>query len=172
MVVPQIEETNTDDAIETVEKLALLKALSVFDRATDAVVIGADTVVEIDGIILGKPKDIFDAKSQLSGLIGRWHQVHTCVAVVSPGEIWLKTQTARVKFRKVPQEVIEYYAHNYSSGKAGSYGLQDFGGVFIESIVGDPYVVIGLPIADLWEYFYKKGWWNSETKRTNDEGWF
>lgn len=171
-MVPQIQEVHDDDAIHTVEKLALLKALNIFDKVQDAVVIGADTVVEIDGIILGKPNDFFDAKSQLCQLLGRWHSVHTSVAVVSLGELWLKTQTAKVKFRKVPKEVVEYYARNYSSGKAGSYGLQDFGGVFIESIVGDPYVVIGLPIADLWEYFYEKGWWSSETKRKNDEGWF
>ncbi|WP_052465266.1 Maf family nucleotide pyrophosphatase [Thermotoga profunda] len=172
IVIPQIEEIHDDDAIHTVEKLALLKALNVFDKVKDAVVIGADTVVEIDGTILGKPKDLCDAESQLCKLLGKWHSVHTCVAVVSWGEMWLKTQTARVKFRKVPKEVVKYYAQNYSLGKAGSYGLQDFGGVFVESIVGDPYVVIGLPIADLWEYFYRKGWWSSETKRTDDEGWF
>ncbi len=172
IVVPRIRETHDESAIHTVEKLALLKALNVFDGSTDAVVIGADTVVEVDGVILGKPRDFSDAKSQLCSLLGRWHSVHTCIAVVSVGEVWLKTQTARVKFRNLPEQIVEHYARNYSMGKAGSYGLQDLGGIFIESIVGDPYVVIGLPISDLWEYFYKKGWWNSETERTNDEGWF
>lgn len=169
---PLVREESDDDAIQTVEKLALLKALNVFERAPDAIVIGADTVVEVDGTILGKPKNLCDAEEQLCKLLGKWHLVHTSVSVVSLGEIWLKTQTAQVKFRNVPKEVVAYYAQNYSSGKAGSYGLQDFAGVFIERIVGDPYVVIGLPIADLWEYFYKKGWWSSETKRTNDEDWF
>ncbi|MEJ5228796.1 MAG: Maf family nucleotide pyrophosphatase [Pseudothermotoga sp.] len=172
VIIPQIEEKHGRDAIETAERLALLKAVEVFNRVKDAVVIGADTVVEIEGTILGKPKDYFDAKSQLERLVGRWHSVHTAVAVVSQGELWLKTQTARVKFREIPQEIVEYYAANYSQGKAGSYGLQDFGAIFVESVVGDPYVVIGMPIADLWEYFYKRRWWNSETKGTDVKGWF
>lgn len=172
IVDPQIPEIPESSAEETARKLSLLKALSVFERNPDAIVIGADTVVEIDGKILGKPENPNEAKQQLLTLSGRWHTVHTAVAVVNKLEVWQKHFVAKVKFRKVPNDFIDFYANNFSVGKAGSYGLQDLGAVFVEHIVGDPYVVIGLPIGELALYLKKKGWWNFETTREDDQSWF
>lgn len=169
---PKIQETIERSAEETVKKLSFVKALSAFEKNHDAVVIGADTVVEIDGIILEKPYNSMEARSQLLRMMGRWHTVHTAVTVVSSSEVWQDYCTARVKFRKVPDCFLEFYASNFSAGKAGSYGIQDLGSIFVERIVGDPYVVIGLPIAGLWKYFYEKGWWNFETVEDNDKKWF
>ncbi len=169
---PGIQETFELTAEETVRKLSLKKALVVFEKNPDAVVVGADTIVEIDGEIVGKPASAQEAGAQLLKMSGRWHTVHTAVAVVSPHEIWQKHCAARVKFRKVSEDFLTFYAQKFSQGKAGSYGIQDLGSVLVESIVGDPYVVIGLPIGELWKYLSSKGWWNFETAGKNDEGWF
>lgn len=157
VLAPDVEESAFSTPQETAEKLALMKAIKVFEQNKDAIVIAADTVVDLDGEILGKPSDEFEARQQLLKLMKRWHLVHTAVAIVSESEIWLKLKTAKVKFREVPMDFVSFYAFKHSLDKAGSYGLQDIGAVFVESIAGDPYVVVGLPIYEVWNYLRSKG---------------
>lgn len=169
IIAPNVEEPKFSTPQETAEKLALLKAIKVFETNRDAVVIAADTVVDLDGEILTKPSDEFEARQQLIKLMKRWHRVHTAIAIVSEFEIWLKLKSAHVKFREVPMEFLSFYASNHSLDKAGSYGLQDIGAVFVECVVGDPYVVIGLPVYEVWYYLHSRGLWCAEATR-EDEG--
>ncbi|MDI3494213.1 MAG: nucleoside triphosphate pyrophosphatase [Pseudothermotoga sp.] len=171
IIAPEIEEKNFETAQETVEKLSILKALNVYEKVSDAIVIGADTIVEVDGNILGKPENNSEARCYLRMLSNRSHIVHTAVAVVSRGEVWTKYRYTTVKFRKIPDEFLDSYISIYSFDKAGGYGIQDLGGVLVEGIDGDLYTVMGLPIGDLWEYFYSKGWWSFETEREDAENW-
>lgn len=135
---------------------ALEKARSV--RSPDAVVIGSDTVVVLDGAVssvtpdhclaLGKPVDLDDARRMLTMLRGRTHRVVTAVAVLAPGradEVWC--ETASVTMRAAGDEEIDAYLRTGESmDKAGAYALQGEGGRLIETIDGDRFVVIGLPL--------------------------
>lgn len=163
IIAPKVDEPHFSTPQETAEKLALLKAVSVFESNRDALVIAADTVVDLDGEILGKPSNELEAREQLFKLMGRWHRVHTAVAIVSQHETWLNLKSASVKFRDVPSDFVFFYSSRYSLDKAGSYGLQDIGAVFVERVVGDPYVVIGLPVYEVWNYLYSRGIWRVET---------
>lgn len=162
IIAPKVDEPRFSTPQETAEKLALLKAVSVFESNKDALIIAADTVVDLDGETLGKPSDEFEAREQLFKLMGRWHRVHTAVAIVSQHEMWLNLKSASVKFRDVPSDFVFFYS-KYSLDKAGAYGLQDIGAVFVERVVGDPYVVIGLPVYEVWDYLYSRGIWRVET---------
>jgi len=152
IIAPDIEESKFSTPQETAEKLALMKAIKVFEQNKDAIVIAADTVVDLDGEILAKPSNEIEAREQLLKLMKRWHMVHTAVAIASESEVWLKLKTAKVKFREVPIDFVSMYASKHSLDKAGSYGLQDIGAVFVESVIGDPYVVVGLPVYEVWSY--------------------
>ncbi|RKX41679.1 MAG: septum formation protein Maf [Thermotogae bacterium] len=146
-----------------VESLALLKVSEVADREKADLVIAADTLVQLDGRILGKPTDICQARQQLRMLSGKWHRVYTGVALLSKSEVWSSVSVSEVKFREIPLDVIDFYAEEYSHGKAGSYGIQDLGGAFVEVLRGDFFAVMGLPLGILWQYLYRKGWWSPET---------
>jgi len=146
---------------ETVERLALQKAREVFERTfEERVVIGADTIVVVNGRVLGKPRDFQQAKEFLKMLSGREHTVYTGVAFVwNEGEHSFHEKTI-VKFRDLPDDLIEKYVESGSPmDKAGAYGIQDLGAVFVERVEGDFYTVMGLPIGRVWEFMYEKGWW-------------
>ena len=146
---------------ELVESLALKKAREVFERTfEDRIVIGADTIVVYKGEILGKPSTIEEAKDFLRKLSGDWHEVYTGVAVVwNEGEHAFHEKT-KVWFRNLPEELITRYAESgIPLDKAGAYGIQDLGAVFVERIEGDFYTVVGLPVGKVWEFFMKMGWW-------------
>ena len=116
--------------------------------APDTVIIGSDTVVVIDGIVLGKPVDLDDARGMLHRLRGRTHRVLTAVAVLSPDradEVWC--ETAEVRMRAATDGEIEAYLHTGESmDKAGAYAFQGEGGRLITGVEGDRFVVIGLPL--------------------------
>ncbi|MCD8086918.1 MAG: Maf family protein [Clostridiales bacterium] len=136
---------------EYVERLALHKAREVAkDQGEDAVVIGADTVVVLDGHILGKPKNAAEALQMLNALSGRKHLVHTGVAVVCGDEVELRHETTKVTFCTLTQrEMLAYIATGEPMDKAGAYGIQGRGALFIDKIEGDYYNVVGLPISCL-----------------------
>jgi septum formation protein len=125
---------------------ALEKARSI--QSPDAVVIGSDTVVVLDDVVLGKPVDLDDARRMLTMLRGRTHRVVTAVAVLAPSrtdQVWCKT--ASVTMRAVDDgEIDAYLRMGESMDKAGAYALQGEGGRLIETINGDRFVVIGLPL--------------------------
>ncbi len=133
---------------KAVEYLSKIKARPF--RKSGKIVIGADTVVAIDGKILGKPKDKDDAFSMLKNLSGRQHSVFTGVTVIkNDKEITFSVQT-KVKFYDLADDEIEAYI---SSGepfdKAGAYGIQGSGSLLVEKIDGDYFNVVGLPISRL-----------------------
>lgn len=76
-----------------------------------------------------------------------------------------------MKFRDIPDEVIDYYVENYHPfDKAGGYGIQDFAAVFVEKMEGDFFTVMGFPVGLVWQYLYEKGWWKIAPKREVDKG--
>ena len=132
------------------ERLARAKAEAVAASHADAVVIGADTIVVLDGDILGKPRDAADATTMLRRLSGRTHTVLTAVAVVRSGEMVSGVEFVEVTFRPLTAEQIErYIATGEPMDKAGAYGIQGFGAVIVERVDGDYFAVMGLALGRL-----------------------
>jgi septum formation protein len=152
VVVPDLDETALPDESPDahVERLALGKALAVDHGRTSGVVLGSDTVVVLDGRILGKPKSPDEARAMLASLAGRTHTVFTGYALVDigSGRRVVAHERTDVTFRRLdPEEIAHYVDGGSPMDKAGAYGIQDdFGAVFIERIDGDYYTVVGLPL--------------------------
>ena len=137
-------------ADEVPQILAVRKALHVRELRPDALVIGCDTVVIIDGVILGKPHDAQDAKRMLRLLSGRTHTVVSGVCICLGSKTLSFTQNTLVSFYDMSDEEIDSYVQECSPlDKAGAYGIQDGGGLFVKHIDGDFYNIVGLPIARL-----------------------
>jgi septum formation protein len=153
----EVKEPNVDEnlhiklpPIDLVMKLALLKANSVFAKEDDTVVIGADTIVCIDGKNIGKPENVEQSRSLLRQLSGRLHRVYTGVALVSKERQETFFVQAKVNFMKLDEDLINrYIATEEPFDKAGGYAIQGKGRILVESIDGDYYGVAGLPIAQL-----------------------
>ncbi|MEJ8303142.1 Maf family protein [Saccharibacillus sacchari] len=138
-----------------VQELALRKARAVIAEGVpeDAVIIGSDTIVVLEGIVLGKPTDEADAKRMLNALSGHTHQVYTGLACIQgSGEHELSNfSQASVTMRNITESEIEaYVAGGEPMDKAGSYAVQGLGAVFVERIEGDYHTIVGLPIAALY----------------------
>ena len=147
-----------EGAANYVQRLAREKAEAAASLCRHAVIIGADTVVVIDGEILGKPRDEDDARRMLTLLKGKWHQVLTGVAVLSSGTSAAKVsqETTEVKFAEMSDEEIGWYvATGEPADKAGAYAIQGRGSRFIEGINGDYFNVVGLPVRLLYELLKK-----------------
>ena len=131
--------------------LAQRKAECVASRHDHALVLGADTIVAIDGTMLGKPSDAADAARMLRTLGGRTHTVVTGFVLIDrpSGRILSGAEETRVTFRELPEEEIaEYVAGGSPMDKAGAYGIQDdYGAVFVTRVEGCYYNVVGLPLA-------------------------
>jgi septum formation protein len=114
-----------------------------------AVVVASDTVVDVDGVALGKPRDDAEASAMLRRLSGREHLVHTAFAVALPGgETIEDVSTTRVRFYELDAGTIaEYVATGEPLDKAGAYGIQGRAAALVESIDGDFYTVMGFPLA-------------------------
>ena len=138
---------------ELCEKNAELKALAVAADYPEAAVIGADTLVHIDGEPLGKPKDLSEARAMLRKLSGRSHTVCTGVCVVFPGGKMKRFhELTAVRFLTLDDETIEaYFGKTNPLDKAGAYGIQDSGEMIVEGIDGAFDNVMGLPVARLLE---------------------
>ena len=132
-----------------VEILAVRKGRAVADGlASDALVISSDTLVELDGIPLGKPSDEEDAVKMLLSLSGRIHNVHTGVAVHYKGRVFSGVDTSRVAFFSFGEdEAREYVATGEPMDKAGAYGIQGYAGKFVKEYRGDFDTVVGLSLA-------------------------
>lgn len=141
-------------ASEVTQKLALFKAAAVVQHFDEAIIIGADTLVSLDGQLLGKPTDDADAFEMLTYLNGTCHEVVTGVALVDAGtgrEIaW--AETTQVYFRELHNdEIAAYIASGEASDKAGAYGIQGRGAAFVRRIEGCYFNVVGLPLASFVE---------------------
>lgn len=151
VLVSGVDETVPDDytPAQTVECLAQRKGEAVFALRPDAIVISADSVVVIDDMILGKPKDEEDAKATLRRLSGRTHQVYTGVCLLVDGKKEVFHNATKLQFYPLTEdEIEEYVATGESMGRAGSYGIEGLGVTLVQSIVGDYSNIVGLPVAE------------------------
>lgn len=131
-----------------VMSLAKQKAQAVAVNRESFVVIGSDTVVVLDGKVLGKPKDEADAERMLESLSGRTHEVYTGVCIAYGGETHSFFECTRVKFCELDRAQIEaYVATKEPMDKAGAYGIQGKGCVLVEGIEGDYFNVVGFPVS-------------------------
>lgn len=137
---------------QAIEDLAYVKAKSILDSHEDSIVIGCDTVVVLEDKVLGKPKDNAEAKEMLEQLSGNTHQVITSVAILSKEESRIFSSIVEVKFYSLTDvEIDNYIVQEKPLDKAGAYGIQGKGSLFIESIQGDYYSVMGFPIAKVYQ---------------------
>lgn len=145
---------------DMVVRLALAKARTVASRTGDgAMVIGADTTVELDGESLGQPADAEAARAALRRLSGRAHLVHTGVAVLFGGAETSGVDTARVTFVPLTEELLDWYvATGEPMDKAGGYGVQGQGAVLVERVEGSVATVVGLPLRLLAHQMASLGW--------------
>ncbi len=167
-VIPASGEENriSDDPKEAVQQLARDKVVSVMHTVEDStdrtVVIGADTVVVFENMILGKPHDTEDAVNTLKRLQGNTHQVYTGVSTWEKKDgVWTEHtfyESTDVTFYPVSDEEIRtYVATGEPMDKAGSYGIQGLFGIYVKGICGDYNNVVGLPVARLFYEMKKSG---------------
>ena len=164
----QVEPSGAEERVlegvppgDMAEALALEKARLVASGRKRGIVIGADTVVVLDGQILGKPAGTEEAKEMLSRLSGREHRVITGVAVVdaSTGRSRSDRVTTSVRFARLSEvEIKRYVATGEPLDKAGAYGIQGYGALLIERIDGCYFNVVGLPLRRLAELLRELGY--------------
>lgn len=151
-VVPIDETAQPGEAADAyVERLARAKAQAALDTLDDrdAVVLGSDTAVVLEGRILGKPVDREDALATLAALSGREHQVLTAVALVSDNRAEARVVTSTVRFKPLDRTQIEaYWTTGEPRDKAGSYGIQGLAAVFVSQMQGSYSAVVGLPLCE------------------------
>lgn len=150
------EQRAADETAEAyVRRLARDKALAgVAAAEQDLPVLGADTIVVLDGAVLEKPRDAADAARMLAALSGRRHQVMTSVTLADRHDALSLLVTTEVTFRTLaPQEIGRYVAGGEPMDKAGAYGIQGEGGCFVRSITGSYHAVVGLPLVETYELF-------------------
>jgi septum formation protein len=144
---------------EHAERLAREKAEVIARAHPHALVVGSDTIVVVDGDVLGKPRDRAHAVEMLMRLSGREHEVCTGVAIAH-GE-WVESglERVRVRFRSLDCALCEAYVDTGEPmDKAGAYGIQGFGSAIVEGIEGDYFAVMGLPVVRMLGLFERFGW--------------
>ena len=151
----RVSAPDVDESVEpglspadTVEELSLRKARAAAKTlGPDDLIIAADTVVALDGAILGKPRDGDDAFAMLSALSGREHRVYTGVTVLQGARAVTQHEVTAVTFRELsPDEIRGYIDIGEPMDKAGAYGIQGVGALLVSGIRGDYSNVMGLPV--------------------------
>ena len=135
--------------IEQIKDISLKKVLAVAIENPKEYIVGADTVVEIDGKILGKPKDKEDAKNMLQSLSGKVHKVITAYTFINLEKNINITNhvESSVFFKELSNEEIDWYVNSEEPmDKAGAYGIQGLGSIFVDKIDGDFFSIMGFPI--------------------------
>ena len=158
VVAPEVDETPQpgERPVALVRRLALAKAAAVDGDP----VLAADTTVEVDGEILGKPADGDDARRMLRRLSGRAHKVHTGVAVRRSEEVAVEVATTIVTFVPLQPPVIDWYIGTGEPlDKAGAYAIQGAGGVFVEAVRGSVSNVVGLPLTTVARLLHRISGW-------------
>jgi len=161
-VTSDIKEELTDDPDlgHQAMRLAAMKAYNVANIYDEAYIIGADTIVTLDGVIYGKPKDAEDAKNTLRALSGKKHTVITGVALVNKRNSICDRfyESTDVYFREYGDDFIDWYIETEEPfDKAGSYAIQGKGCLMVEKIDGDYDNVVGLPVSRLFQQLMKSG---------------
>ena len=153
VVTPDIDEHMERELPpdELVRRISVEKARAVAAQTgPDAIVIAADTVVALDGAVLGKPADELEAFKMLSTLSGCRHQVYTGLTVLRGEEMHTVSEETAVTFRELSEkEITNYIRTGEPMDKAGAYGIQGYGALLVEGIQGDYYNVMGLPVCRL-----------------------
>ena len=162
LIIPALGEEKKDPALEPgelVKGLALAKAAEVAaGRAADDVIIAADTVVLHEKKVYGKPKSEDEAFKMLKTLSGQYHEVYTGVAIIKGSSILTDFEVTRVHFRELTDsEISAYIATGEPMDKAGSYGAQGLGCLFVDRIDGDFFNVMGLPVCKMGLMLKKQG---------------
>lgn len=140
------------EAGEIVEELSRCKAQTVAEKYPQRTVLGSDTIVVLDGEVLGKPKDEDDARRMLRALQGRTHQVYTGVTLMRGDQIHSFHEKTDVHVYPMTEAEIDTYVRSGDCmDKAGAYGIQGSFAVHIKGICGDYYTVMGLPVGRLWQ---------------------
>ncbi len=140
--------------------LSEIKAGSVSEKYPDKWIIGADTIVVENGMILGKPESEDDARTMLKQLSGQTHRVLTGYAIVCKAKNRKFSETVKtdVLFKRLTDEEILWYIHTKEPfGKAGSYAIQGIGSFLVKSIHGSYTNVVGLPVCEVIEFLIKEG---------------
>jgi septum formation protein len=151
------EEAEGHPAKRVVE-LALIKARDVAARCPDALVIGADTLVALQGRVLGKPENEAEAADMLRLLSNRTHKVYTGLTLIHGGHERTACCMTRVTFAPLTEdEIQEYIATREPMDKAGAYGIQGYGAKFIRKVNGCYFNVMGLPLHTLYEMLKAQG---------------
>ena len=144
---------------EHAERLAREKAQKIAADRSEALVVGSDTIVVIDGDVLGKPRDRAHAIEMLMRLSGREHEVCTGIAVAHGGRVESGLERVRVRFRGLDRRACEEYVDTGEPmDKAGAYGIQGFGSALVEGIDGDYFSVMGLPVVRMLLLIERHGW--------------
>ena len=139
--------TKPDDAVMEISKR---KALCILEKHADAFIISADTVVVIDNEIIGKPKDEQHAFDILKRLSGRSHFVYTGFTLCNKDKVYCGYVSTEVQFKELTDdEIYRYIKSREPMDKAGAYGIQEKGSVFVTGIKGDYFNVMGLPICEI-----------------------
>lgn len=150
---PEIDEEAIHGlpAQELVKTLSREKALHIAQgEDPDTIVIGSDTVVVLDGEILGKPTSVGQAEEMITALSGRSHEVCTGITVCQGDKVVSQVEVTQVTFRSLtPEEVRRYVQTGEPMDKAGAYGIQGYGALLVEGIQGDYSSVVGLPVCRL-----------------------
>lgn len=152
-IIPAVGEERADKTLppdKYVCELARHKAEEIAEQHPQDTVIGADTVVAVNGEILGKPRDEADAKRMLCLLSGTEHHVYTGVCIISGDRKNVFAEDTIVRFFELTdKEIDDYTATGEPFDKAGAYGIQDLGALLVSGITGDYYNVMGLPVGRL-----------------------
>lgn len=154
------EVLNPDLSLEDqIIRVARDKARSVLSDFEDSVLVSADTIIECDGEILGKPHDEKDAIAMLSKLSGKPHRVITGVCLLSKDREESFAVTSEVTFYPISEkEILDYVATKEPFDRSGSYSIQGGASLFVEGVKGDHFAIMGLPIGRVYQSLMKTEW--------------
>ena len=157
--VPEVHQPG-ESPVAFASRLAREKAEAVARKEPGNYVLGADTIVIVDGEIMGKPRDAADATRMLRLLSGRDHDVTTAICVIDPHDKpHVVAETTRVFFLTLSEiEITDYIASGEPMDKAGAYGIQGLASKWIYRVEGDYFTVMGLPVAKVWETLRSAGY--------------
>lgn len=150
----EVEELQQGPGVEVALANALAKAKAAHERGAREAVLGVDTVVELGGVLYGKPDDEEEARATLQALSGATHEVHSGVALLLPGEQLTSVASTKVSFREIDDALMERSLRSGQwRGRSGAYAIQSMGVALVRRIEGEYENVVGLPVAtliDLW----------------------
>ena len=149
------------DPLKIAERLAELKAIAVSAARPDALVIGADQTLELEGALHDKAESLAEARERLGALRGRRHALHSAVTVARDGtSIWRTTQSPRLAMRVFSDAFLDaYLARNGEAvlGSVGCYHLEGEGAQLFEAVEGDYFAILGLPLLPLLSFLRREG---------------